>query len=766
MIFARNGAIEPTEFGLAAPLSGGATLRADRLAEGWLRIALVPAEGFTVDRTWLVTPDDDVPWSGRDKLSLDGFDPPEIVRRSDGFGEGRLRIFLSPDGEPLALRVEQRTAHRWVPALIDRPGHAWRWSTLRSATTHHSLLGPDPSHLGLGDAGGPLDRTGRRIRCLQSDALGYDAERSDPLYKHAPFVACGNAGHVFGLLYDTMSECAFDLGAEHSNYFERYRHVEVQERGIVLHLFAGPRLRDVVERLYAATGRRAFPPRWAFGFAFTSMHHADAGNAQEVIEEFAREARRRELPISAIHFGSGYTADADGKRTVFNWNEARFPDRTAMFARLRDQGFRTVANVKPVLLETHFAYERAARGGWFVRRADGQPAVERFWGGEGASLDLSNPDAAGWWKAGITDAVLAQGFDAAWNDNNEAELWDESATVAGCGAALPAIVARPLQALLMTRATFEATRAAKPGERPHTISRAGPIGIARYGETWSGDNSTSWHTLRWNLRQGLSMSLSGMPLVGHDVGGFVGPPPTPELLVRWFQMMALHPRCVMNSWKADHGDVPNLPWMHKGMHEGVHEDAFPLVQDALRLRYRFLPLLYTLVWEGGPVIVPTAYHFDEPEAARDADSFMLGPDVLVAPVVEDGARERDVYLPGPGERWMTFDGALHEGATTVRVPAPLGTLPIFVRATAVLPLALSWPDDAPHDADHVELTGFAPDNATFVRDGVVLLDDGVSREHRPDEVVRWHFAVEPHGSELSCTASPRTHVTTRIARPE
>ena len=759
MILTRDGSVEERPFGVSAPLKDGFELRIELLAPGWLRVALVPDDGFTVDRTWLVTPDDDVPWEGRDKLALDGFEPPDLDHRADGFAGGAFRVTVSPDREALALRVEQRGAEGWVPALIDRPGHAWRWSAMRSATTHHCLLGTEPTHLGLGDAGGPLDRTGRRIRCLQSDALGYDAERSDPLYKHAPFVVCGNGADAFGLLYDTMSECAFDLGAEHSNYFERYRHVEVQEKGIVLHIFAGPRLRDVVERLYAATGKRAFPPRWAFGFAFTSMHHADAPNAQAVIEGFAREARERGLPISAIHLGSGYTADGAGRRTVFNWNEDRFPDRTAMFERLRALGYRTVANVKPVLLRQHLAYERAARGGWFVRRADGSPAVERFWGGEGASLDLSNPDAAGWWREGIATAVLGEGFDAAWNDNNEAELWDETATISGYGSPIPAIAARPLQALLMTRATFEATQAHRPGERPHTISRAGPIGIARYGETWSGDNATSWRTLRWNLRQGLSMSLSGMPLVGHDVGGFVGPPPGPELLVRWFQMMALHPRCVMNSWKADHGDVPNLPWMH--------DEAFGPVCATLKLRYRFLPLLYTLAWEGGPLIAPMAYYFDEPEAARDADAFMLGPDVLVAPVVEEGARERDVYLPGPGTRWVTLDGTILPGGRTARIAAPLDDLPIFVRAGAVLPLARSWPENAPHDADHVELTGFAPDDGktTLARTGRVLIDDGLAVEARTDDIVRWRFEIAKGDAELSFEGTPRTRVTTRIARP-
>ena len=749
MILCRNGPSERTAFGLAAPLNDGFALHVDRLRDGWIRIAVVPSSGLAVDRTWLVTPDEDVAWEGRDRLTTEGFRAGDIHHGAHGFADDRLRVRLSADGGPLALNVEQRVGDGWVAALVDRPDHAWRWSQQRSATTHYSLLPDEPRHWGLGDAAGSLDRTGRRIRCLQSDALGYDAERSDPLYKHAPFVACGDGETAFGLLYDTMSECVFDLGAEHSNYFRRYRHVEAQERGMVVHLFAGPGLREVVDRLYAATGRRAFPPRWSLGFAFTSMHHADAPNAQDVIEGFAREARVRELPISAIHFGSGYTANANGLRCVFNWNEDRFPDRKIMFARLKSLGFRTVANVKPVLLTEHFAFERANNGGWFVRRADGSPAIERFWGGQGASLDFSNAEAVAWWRAGIREQVLEQGFDAVWNDNNEAELWDEDARVAGCGVPLQGTMARPLQALLMTRASTEATLAHRPDDRPHAISRAGPIGIARYGETWSGDNRTSWHTLRWNLRQGLSMSLSGMPLVGHDIGGFVGAPPGPELLVRWFQMMALHPRCLMNSWKADHGDVPNLPWMH--------ESVFEHVRAALRLRYAFLPTLYSLVWHGGPVIVPPFLHYPH---TPEGDTFMLGPDILVAPVVEENVREIRVDLP-EGEEWLEMDGTVHDGGISATIAAPLERLPILVRAGGVVAFATDWEAHSPHDATAIELRGFAGRNAG-ASEGSFLLDDGLSHDPSEDEVLRWRFERVRGGGKLTFAGRPSLPVTTRI----
>jgi alpha-glucosidase len=721
-----SGPLTATPNGASAQLSQGFMLRIDMLEDWLIRVAVIPAGGLRVDRTWMIAPEGDVPWHGRDRLDTAGFATPPFeldpARRS--IASGRLTVALDP--APLRLSFLRRENGVWKEFLSDRETGSYIWFEKRSMLRHYQSRAPDSRHYGLADKTGPLDRSGRRFRCLQTDGLGYDAELSDPLYKHAPFLIIDSdeAGSA-GLLYDTLCETTFDLGAEHSNYHPHYRHVEVQERGLVYYVIDGPLQPAVVRRLFAVTGKPHLPPRWSFGFAFTTMHHADAPNAQEVITGFAERCRAEKIPISAIHSGSGYTTKDDGRRYVFTWNDKKFPDRAGFFGHLGELGFTTVANVKPVLLTEHPSYEAAVSKGLFVRRADGSPAVEMFWGGLGSSLDFTNQGTIDWWKDGITRQVLGAGFTSAWNDNNECELWDETATLDGFGRELPAIDQRPVHALLMTRATFEATRAAAPDKRPYTISRAGPIGIARYGETWSGDNYTSWHTLKWNLRNGLSMSLSGMPFVGHDIGGFAGPKPDPELLVRWVQMMALHPRAVMNSWKPQLGDPTNVPWMHA--------EVTDLVREALGLRYRFLPYLYSLAWrchaEGSPVIAPLFHLFPDPECRREWDAFLLGSDVLVAPVVAASGRKVTVYLPEVEGGWHDYwDGEVHPGGREITCAAGLDRLPIFVRSGAVLPLARDWRDDAPHDAAHVELTLFAAD-APGRSTRSLFFDDGETWRH-------------------------------------
>jgi alpha-glucosidase len=237
----------------------------------------------------------------------------------------------------------------------------------------------------------------------------------------------------------------------------------------------------------------------------------------------------------------------------------------------------------------------------------------------------------------------------------------------------------------MTRATYEAQQAHAPGEPVYTITRGGMPGIQRYAQTWSGDNSTDWANLRWNIRTGLQMSISGMFNVGHDVGGFFGPSPGPELLARWVQACALNPRMVMNSWKAD--GITTVPWLHA--------EVAPITRKAIELRYQLMPYLWSLFERASanhePIIRPTFYDFpQDANCLQDCDDFMLGADLLVAPVVAEGATTRRVYLPAldGGANWFDFEtGQALASGQWHEVAAPLDKLPLFARAGAAIPCA-------------------------------------------------------------------------------
>ncbi len=711
--------------GLVLDCGDGAQMRIVALADDLVRLTILRGGEVRQKRTWAIPAhgEADTDWAGRARLEDSSWpavateiaaSPTHVVLATEALRlaitfDGFRMDWALPDGTMFARDRETQ------PYFLGQRTHAFRHAMARSAGDRH---------YGLGDKTGPLDLTGRRLRCAMRDSLGFDPERGDPLYKNWPFLIVRDAasGVSHGLFYDNGAEGAFDLGCEHDNYFGRYRAYEAEDGDLDLYLILGPRLADVTQKFVALTGRTALPPRWSLGFAQTAMALADASDAQAQIQGVIDAAKAYDVPISAFHFGSGYTSIGT-KRYVFTWNCAKFPDPSALMRAFADAGMKVVANVKPCLLDDHPRYGEVAASGGFIAGGEAQaPLKSQFWDGEGAHVDFTNPAGIAWWKDGLTHQLLDYGVEAGWNDNNEYGLWDDEATCAGFGEPTPLSLVRPVQALLMTRATREAQLAGKPDIRPFAITRAGGPGLQRYAQTWSGDNTTNWEQLKWNFRTGLGMSLSGLFNIGHDVGGFAGPPPDPELLVRWTQAGLIHPRFLMNSWKED--GVTTSPWLHP--------EALPTIRDALRLRLRLMPYLYTamvLAHEAHvPVLAPTFLRFeDDPACFADADAAMFGPCLLAAPVLRQGAREVEVYLPGGPESWRdVWTGRVYEAGQRVKIPAPLDRLPLLAPDGAIVATTDSGDDysrlhDEPSRAAYVY-----PGGGEGASSALLFEDDGVS----------------------------------------
>jgi alpha-glucosidase len=733
------------------------TLRFD-LASGWqcrvfvlggdlFRVLLLRNDGLKEPRTWMVAPGGvDVPWEGRDRLDTGVF-----TRRDFSVVQGDRDITIATPELALAVSLKPfRLRWSWHGKTFaeDRATYSYQWSERSGVMRHFMAREASDRYFGLGDKTGPLDKHGRRLRTLALDALGYDAETSDPLYKHWPFMIGRHdaSGVAYGLFYDTLASVTFDLGCEYDNYHGFYRYAEIDDGDLDYYLFVGPAIRDVVRKFTDLTGRMAFGPRWSLGYANTAMSLTDAPDAQAQLASFADRLSEHDIPLSAFHFGSGYTSIGK-RRYVFTWNRDKFPQPRAAIDTFKRKNARVVVNLKPCLLDDHPAYAKVAARSAFVNDSAGRPCVGQFWDGEGAHVDFTNREGIGWWQESLRQQVLDYGIDAGWNDNNEYEIWEDSGVSQAFGHPLPIQRSRPLQALLMTRATAEAQAEHRPGERVYTVTRAGPPGIQRYAQTWSGDNTTSWHTLRWNLRMGLTMSLSGMFNTGHDVGGFFGLVPDPELLVRWVQNGVFSPRFIMNSWKA--GGEVNTPWLHL--------EALPAIRAAIRFRYRLMPYLYTLYQHaaqfGEPILRPLFYDFEgDPRAFADCDDFMFGPQLLVANVVEPGQRERRVYLPQGVEGWYDFhSGAYNSGGSEVVVPAPLDRIPLFAAAGAMIPLAGCEAPVQLHDEPSRELLVFPPrasSHAVFT----LYEDDGISLRYRDGEFAEVAFELETTLEEIELKA--------------
>ncbi len=678
------GSAQAHAHGITLALDGGFSLGVEILEPTLARVRIRPANGYREPRTWAIAPlaGADVAWSGRARDDRSGFacPPARVTQQPGGVSLHTGAMSVTLQASPLALQWHDAQGRLLAQ---DRASAAYMASTRTGATRHYLQREPGERYYGLGDKTGPLDLLGRRLRTLALDALGYDPRSGDPLYKHWPFVLSRAANGAWcGIYYDTLAACSFDLGCEHDNYHGLYRHVEIDDGDLDYYLMQGDAPGAVIAQFVRLIGGTHLPPRWSLGFAQTAMGLADAPNAQAQLAQFIERIEAEGIPCSAFHYGSGYSSRGK-RRYVFTWNRSKFPDASALNTRFNQAGMQVVANIKPCLLDDHPAFAEVAAQDGFIHDAQGRPVLEPFWDGNGAHLDFTKPATIAWWQQNLRQQVLEHGIDAGWNDNNEYAILDDDAQCDGFGTPIPMHRARPLHGLLMTRASYEAQAQHWPDRPLFSVTRGGPPGIQRYAQSWSGDNTTSWQSLRWNIRTGLQMSLSGMFNVGHDVGGFAGPSPDAELFLRWVQACCLNPRMVMNSWKPD-GTI-NLPWMHPSVTEHV--------LAAIRLRYRLLPYLWSLFELASqlhePIIRPTFYAFpDDERCFDDCDDFMLGADLLIAPVVQQGALRREVYLPRGPAAWIDFaTGERYGAGSTISVDAPLPRLPIFARAGASIPMA-------------------------------------------------------------------------------
>ncbi|MGA0599972.1 TIM-barrel domain-containing protein [Caulobacter sp. KR2-114] len=724
------------------------------LADDIMRVLVLPEGRLKGPNSWAIAPwQDDCPAEGRSRFDVSGFHPPDILLeeadRRLTITTSRLSLSVRLDGLFLSWR-QRGTDGEWQAIAQDRPTQAYDFGWWDGRAHHYLARKPGERYFGLGERAGPTDRAGGRYRLSNLDAMGYDAASTDPLYKHIPFYIThrdGPAG-AFGLFYDTLADCTFDFGRELDNYHGHYRGFVAEHGDLDYWLIAGPRVVDVVRRFTRLTGRPALPPRWALGYSGSTMSYTDAPDAQAQMEGFLEGCEAHDILCDSFHLSSGYTSIGP-KRYVFHWNRDKFPDPAGFVARYAAAGVRLVPNIKPALLRDHPRFEEAHARGLLIADPDGEPAWIQFWDEVGAYLDFTNPAAADWWKARVTESLLDVGMAATWNDNNEFEVISPRATAHGFGRPHPARETKPLQTLAMIRASRDAQLAHAPDRRPFLVSRSGAVGMHRYVQTWSGDNYTRWETLRFNLKMGLGLALSGVSNTGHDVGGFSGPAPDAELLVRWVQFGLLMPRFSIHSWNDD--ATANEPWMHPR--------ATPYVRDLIKLRYRFLPQIYRLLFTYAelcdPVMRPTFLDFpDDPACLSDDDSWMLGPDLLVAPVVEPGQAERSVWLPA-GADWLDYwSGQRHAGSRRITLSAPWDKPILLQRAGSGLALNIA-PQTFAHRADTRAMLIAPLDEGAF--QAISIEDDGESQAWRRGGTALWRLRVICSAETITVAPSLEGH---------
>ncbi|WP_243029773.1 TIM-barrel domain-containing protein [Thermus altitudinis] len=574
----------------------------------------------------------------------------------------------------LALRLEEEGLSIWDgegrllrrEAYPERSGRAWR---------HRVRLASGERVLGLGERAFPLDRRGGVFRFWNRDPGGSYGLGEDPLYLSVPLWL--SLLHEGGYLafYENPADGFADLRGEEAL-------VGFWGGPFRYYLIPGP-LEKALARYLGLTGLPPLPPRWALGFHYARWGLRRREEVEEVVEGFLR----RGLPLRAVHLDIDYMR---GYR-VFTVDEGRFPDLGGMVRAFREKGVRTVLILDPgIKAEKGFPpYEEGLREGVFCRLPSGEVFLGPVWPGLAAFPDFTDPRARDWWRDRLR-GFLELGVSGFWLDMNEPALfaaWGEPTFPKGVRHSLEGqggdhLLAHNLYGLLMARASWEGFRTWAPLSRPFLLTRAGYAGVQRFAWAWTADVESTWEGLRTTLWALLGLSLSGVYFVGSDIGGFSGDP-SPELYLRWFQMAAFTPFFRLHSAR----------WTKRREPWRLGEEVLAGVRWAMGLREGLLPYLYTLAYEAShqglpllrPLFLAGGPYRDPPHGASLGEAFLLGKALLVAPVLEEGARAKEVPLP-PG-RWYPWqgDGAL-EGPGWVRLPAPLDRIPLLVRGGSLLPL--------------------------------------------------------------------------------
>ncbi|MGQ9629314.1 MAG: TIM-barrel domain-containing protein [bacterium] len=470
---------------------------------------------------------------------------------------------------------------------------------------------------------------------------------------------------------------------------------------------------DEIQRGYVdLTGHAPMPPKWALGFIQCKNRY----RSQEELLYIAREYRRKRIPCDVLVIDWLWFKEFGD----LEWDKEHWPDPRGMLKELADMGFHVMQAQHPYIDKQSLKYELFKEKGYLNRVPEGSRPT----------FDHSNPEARkAWWEQ--IRRLYQDGIRGYWTDMGELES-HPAGTTSHLG---PRERVHNIYSTLWTKGLYEGQRGDFK-ERVFSLPRTAYAGIQRNGTAlWSGDIDASWDVLRDQVAIGQGVCLSGQQYWTTDIGGFFTDERfSPELYVRWFQWGTFCPIFRTHGTRPD-----NEAW-------AFGEQAEKIIAEFINLRYRLMPYIYSCarkVTEGGtPIMRAMCVDFpDDPVAVEQDTQFMFGPAILVAPILEKGARSRRVYLPD--EIWYDFwTGERISGKRWIDVPAPLSRIPLFVRAGSIIPMGPEMQYVGEKPLDKVEIHAYAGKAGFFE----LYEDDGLTYDYENGEYVKTLLTVDRDGN--------------------
>ncbi|HEY9627384.1 MAG TPA: glycoside hydrolase family 31 protein [Coleofasciculaceae cyanobacterium] len=700
------------------------------LAAGLIRVRLVREQPLP-RRSWAVTKDDEV-WTASFEVQET---PDGIEIKTD-----RLRILI--DRQPCRLRCFDRKADSDDRPFAQDVQIGWRGDTVAC----WKQIEPDDRFYGFGERTGLLEKRSQHFTHLATDSLDYTS-LTGAMYQVIPVFLALRSAVCYGIFFNTTHVSSFDVGAAHADWLQMETQGELD-----YYLFCGSDPAEVLQLYTELTGRMPLPPRWALGYHQCRWSYGSEPEVRRIAQEF----RDRQIPCDVIHLDIDYM---HGFR-VFTWNPQQFPDPARLIGDLGQQGFRVVTIVDPGVKydpDNHYpVVDEGLEQDYFIRHGDGKVFHAYAWADRSVFPDFMRSEVRDWWgnsHRALTDVGVA----GIWNDMNEpamndrpfgdpgVKIWFPENAPQGAGADRTTYAeTRNLYGQMMARSAAEALEALRPQQRSFVLTRSGYAGIQRWSAVWTGDNHSQWDYLEMSLPMLCNLGLSGVAFVGADIGGFAGNA-TPELFARWMQVGMLYPLMRGHSMIDT---KPHEPW-------AFGDRVTAICREYINLRYQLLPYLYSLFWEatttGAPILRPLVYQFPtDPQTHYLTDQVMLGASLMAAPVMRPGVTQRAVYLPaGTWYDWWT--GKSYEGSQYVLADAPLETMPLYVRAGAILPIAPTM-----QHMDEFALTELRLKVWSGRGEFTLYEDDGNSFEYYDGAWITTDYRVYPEGDRIVVAIGERS----------
>lgn len=505
------------------------------------------------------------------------------------------------------------------------------------------------------------------------------------------------------LLYDNPEKGFADVGHSDKNILEFGAN-----GGLMKYVFiAGYNYPDIYHSYGRLTGTQPLPPRWALGNLQSRMAYQNQNEADSIFQAM----QTKDFPMDAMIFDFYWFGnDIKGYLGELHWYKPRWPDPKQMIANFRKKGVKTILVTEPYIIDTLKHYQIGKKLGIFSTDSLGKTFVNtRFYFGLASLIDIFKPVARNWFWDQYNKQIKI-GVAGWWGDLGEPETISEHQYfVSG-----KADQVRNLYAFYWEKLLFDRYRKNYPETRLFDLNRAGYAGSQRFSVfPWSGDISRSWSGLQAQLPVMENMSMSGMPFIHADAGGFAMGVKDNELYTRWLQFACFTPVL------RPHGSgIPSEPIFFS-------DKTQQIVRDFMKLRYRLLPYIYTVAWrtdvEGTPIIRPLFFEYPNDSTAYSViDEYFFGPDFLVAPVLHPGVKSLKVYLP-KGLWYSWWNHQKFEGGKWITVPVNLETIPIFVKAGAFIPMVKAVNSTDYYSSKDLTVLYFPSGKSS---EGVMYEDDG------------------------------------------